>query len=139
TRRSKPFAFIGADGANSHTRTQYLGGPEALYGGKIAWRALLPMTALEGAFSLSRTSLILGRRFHLVVYPLPHRDSINLALFVNHAHRNLDAAMALRAPKLRPGRNQRLKAVLQAVGEAWTPWVLSTVKSERWHDGPIGL
>lgn len=139
TRRSKPFAFIGADGVDSHTRTQYLGGPEALYSGKIAWRALVPMTALEGAFDLSRTSLILGRRFHLVVYPLPHRDSVNLALFVNHAHRNLDAAVALRAPKLRPGRNRRLKAVLEAVGEGWTPWVLSTVKTERWHDGPIGL
>lgn len=139
TRRSKPFAFIGADGVHSQTRIQQLGGPEADYSGKVAWRALVPMAALEQTFDLSRTSLMLGKRFHLVVYPLPHRNAVNLALFVNQAHRNLDAATSGNIPKLKAGRNRRLRAVLDAVGEHWTPWVLSTVKTERWHSGSVGV
>src|SRR5690606_32805913 len=85
TRRARPFAFVGADGLRSATRENILGGPQARYTGKVAWRALAAPDRLAGIIDLRRTSLLLGSRFHLVVYPLPHRDAVNLALFTQES------------------------------------------------------
>lgn len=138
TRRARPFAFVGADGVRSATRENILGGPQARYTGKVAWRALAAPDRLAGIIDLSRTSLLLGSRFHLVVYPLPHRDAVNLALFTQESETDL-AVLDQRAPRIKPRRNKRLAAILDSVGEGWTPWVLSTVATETWHNGPIGL
>ena len=120
------------------TRTGSLGGPEARYTGKVAWRALVTPEKLAKILDLSRTSLLLGSRFHLVVYPLPHRNAVNLALFTQESETDL-AVLDQRAPRVNPGGNRRLAAILEAVGEGWTPWVLSTVTTETWHKGAIGL
>lgn len=138
TRRTQPFAFVGADGVRSETRAKILGGPEARYTGKVAWRALVAPDKLAGLVDLSRTSLLLGSRFHLVVYPLRHRKAVNLALFTQEAERDL-AVLDERAPRIKPGRNKRLAAILESVGEGWTPWVLATVSTEAWHKGAVGL
>lgn len=138
TRRAQPFAFVGADGVRSETRTKILGGPEARSTGKVAWRALVAPDMLAGLVDLDRTSLLLGSRFHLVVYPLPHRNTVNLALFTQEAETDL-VVLDERSPRIKPGRNKRLAAILESVGEGWTPWVLSTVATETWHRGPIGL
>lgn len=138
TRRARPFAFVGADGVRSATREKILGGPEARYTGKVAWRALVAPDRLAGVVDLDRTSLLLGSRFHLVVYPLPHRNAVNLALFTQVSETDL-AVLDQRAPRIKPRRNKRFAAILDSVGEDWTPWVLSTVTTESWHNGPIGL
>ena len=138
TRRAQPFAFIGADGVRSVTRTGSFGGPEARYTGKVAWRALAAPEKLAKILDLRRTSLLLGSRFHLVVYPLPHRNAVNLALFTQESETDL-AVLDQRAPRVNPGGNRRLAAILEAVGKGWTPWVLSTVTTKTWHKGAIGL
>jgi salicylate hydroxylase len=74
----------------------------------------------------------------MVVYPLPHRNAVNLALFTQEAESDL-AVLDERAPRIRPRRKGRLAAILDAVGENWTPWVLSTVELDAWHKGSIGL
>ncbi|HWJ87147.1 MAG TPA: FAD-dependent oxidoreductase [Pelagibacterium sp.] len=138
TRRMRAFAFVGADGVRSITRTHVLGGPQAQYSGKVAWRALVAPDAVDGAINLARTTLLLNPRFHLVVYPLPHRNAVNLALFTQESKNNL-AVLDQRAPRIRAGNNHRVTQLLAAVGESWTPWVLSSVHTSPWHHGPIGL
>jgi salicylate hydroxylase len=138
TRKAKPFAFVGADGVRSVTRTRYLGGPEARYTGEVAWRALVAPETLSGMLDLSRTSLLLNSRFHMVVYPLPHRNAVNLALFTQEKERDLPV-LDQRAPRIKPGKDRRLAHILDSVDEGWTPWVLSSVQTPNWHRDAIGL
>ena len=135
SRKAKPFAFVGADGVRSVTRTRYLDGSGARYTGKVAWRSLV---ALSDVLDLNRTSLLLNPHFHLVVYPLPHRNAVNLALFTQEKERDL-SVLDHRAPRIKPGRDRRLARILDLVGEEWTPWVLSSVATPVWHKGSIGL
>ena len=138
SRKAKPFAFVGADGVRSVTRTRYLDGSDARYTGKVAWRALVAPDALSDVLDLNRTSLLLNPHFHLVVYPLPHRNAVNLALFTQEKERDL-SVLDHRAPRIKPGKDMRLARILDSVGEEWTPWVLSSVETPVWHKGSIGL
>tara|TARA_A100001391_G_scaffold12331_1_gene7232 strand:- start:2673 stop:3863 length:1191 start_codon:yes stop_codon:yes gene_type:complete len=138
SRKAKPFAFVGADGVRSVTRTRYLDGSDARYTGKVAWRALVAPDALSDVLDLNRTSLLLNPHFHLVVYPLPHRNAVNLALFTQEKERDL-SVLDHRAPRIKPGGDRRLARILDSVGEEWTPWVLSSVATPVWHKGSIGL
>lgn len=135
-RRARPFALVGADGVRSTVRTQLLGGADARYTGKIAWRALVSNDTLEKNFDLNRTALLLGRDYHLVVYPLPQRNAVNLALFTHEADRD---PSRLVAPTIQARGNRQLEAVMAAVGENWTPWVLSEVVTATWSRGPVGI
>ena len=134
SRKAKPFAFVGADGVRSVTRTRYLDGSDARYTGKVAWRALVAPDALSDVLDLNRTSLLLNPHFHLVVYPLPHRNAVNLALFTQEKERDL-SVLDHRAPRIKPGGDRRLARILDSVGEEWTPWVLSSVATPVWHKG----
>lgn len=138
-RRARPFAFIGADGVRSATRTRLLSGPQAQYAGRVAWRTLVAPEMLEGLVDLARTTVLMGSRFHLVVYPLPHRGAVNLVLFTDEAEDALPNLHTRQAPTLRPGGNRRLAAMLELAGNSWTPWVLATVETDCWHKGAIGL
>jgi salicylate hydroxylase len=137
-RTVKPFALVGADGVRSAVRTQFLGGREPAYSGKVAWRALVAPDKLDGVLNLDRVSVLFGTRHHLVVYPLPHRNTVNLALFTQEHERDLEK-LAQSHPTLRQKRDPRFNAILAAAGDSWTPWVLSEVDIERWHKGAIGL
>lgn len=133
SRTTRANAFIGADGVHSRTRREVIQGPDATFGNRIAWRALVPMDSMSGQIALDRVSVFFGPGFHLVCYPLPHRGQVNLALFMPgplptdgaqpHAHQ--------------PGA--KVSAILAAAGESWTPWPMYTVTAERWSRGNIGL
>src|SRR5690606_31181395 len=110
------------------TRRTLLGGPEAQYGGRTAWRGLMQTTAVEGKLPLDRVSVFLSPDRHVVTYPLPHRGQVNVAMFAPEA----DTA----PPPLKHWPH--LAAILEAV-EDWTPWSLYTVDASRWHSGNIGL
>lgn len=137
-RTIKPFALVGADGVNSAVRKQWLGGTNPAYSGKVAWRALVSPQSLEGVVNLDRVSVLFGTRHHLVIYPLPHRGTVNLALFTQERRGDL-AVLEKGQPSLRKTSDQRLAAILAAAGEGWTPWVLAEVETAHWHKGPVGL
>lgn len=137
-RTIKPFALVGADGLRSAVRKQWLEGRDPAYSGKVAWRALVAPERLGGTLNLDRVSVLFGTRHHLVVYPLPHRNVVNLALFSQEREKDLDA-LNNGQPSVKAGKDERLNSVLKAVGGAWTPWVLSEVTMERWHKGAVGL
>lgn len=132
TRTTRANAFIGADGVHSQTRRHLLDGPDAQFGGRVAWRTLVPADSLAGQIAMDRVSVFFGSGHHLVCYPLAHRKQVNLALFLpGKAEDNP------RKPELR-GRGA-LSVILAAAGESWTPWPLYTVTTPVWYRGNIGI
>jgi salicylate hydroxylase len=134
SRTTRAHGFIGADGVHSHTRRAALGGPDARFHHRIAWRALVATDTIAGQIALDRVSVFFGAGFHLVCYPLPHRGQVNLALFTKgqspepgHSQPHLTL----------PGR--RVAAIMAAVGAHWTPWPLFSVETSTWHQGNVGL
>ncbi|WP_449395520.1 FAD-dependent monooxygenase [Devosia riboflavina] len=132
TRTTRANAFIGADGVHSPTRRQFLQGPDAQFGGRVAWRTVVPADSIASQIAMDRVSVFFGSGHHLVCYPLPHRRQVNLALFLpGKAEDNP------KKPKLQ-GKGA-LGVILAAAGESWTPWPLYTVTTPVWHRGNIGI
>lgn len=132
TRTTRANAFIGADGVHSHTRRQLLDGPDAQFGGRVAWRTLVPADSVASQIAMDRVSVFFGSGHHLVCYPLPHRKQVNLALFLPGK-----AVDNPSKPKLK-GKGA-LGVILTAAGESWTPWPLYTVTTPVWHRENIGI
>jgi salicylate hydroxylase len=138
SRTSRGNAFIGADGVRSRTRTEILGGPPAQYRRRVAWRTLLPFDSAAGQLALDRVSVLLAPGYHMVCYPLPHRQQVNLALFARAFEGQTEFGKKPALPKsLFP--SPRLDVLLAAAGDSWTAWPLSTVHTNSWHAGNIGL
>lgn len=132
SRTTRANAFIGADGVHSKTRRELLGGPDAQFGGRVAWRTLIPAEAARNLIGMNRVSVFFGSGHHLVCYPLPHRDQVNLALFLPGSAKDNP-----KVPKLK-GRST-FGALIEAAGDSWTPWPLYTVKTPVWHRDNIGI
>lgn len=135
-RQTRVFALIGADGLNSDVRTRLLGGAPARFDGSTAWRALLPRDALAGLVAKDRTTLLLGPGCHAVLYPLPHRDRLNVALFTT-----APASGSAEAPTLPRAalRSAHFSALLRMADGHWGRWRVGTLERMPWHKGPIGL
>jgi salicylate hydroxylase len=140
-RSSEGFAFVGADGVNSHTRTGVMGGPEAKYAGAVAWRTTLPAAALEGVLAPDRVSLLFAPGYHAVVYPLPHRKAFNIALFAKEKETVAFGPNPPREPQLPWAmlRSPQFDAIMESAKGAWGYWPLATVETDLWHAGGIGL
>jgi len=140
-RSGEGFAFVGADGLHSPTRRKSLGGPDARYAGRLAWRALVPLEATRGLIAPDRTSLLLGPGYHLVAYPLPHRGLANVVVFSPARRPQADAESRPTRPDLPRAstRDPRLSALLSLAGDTWTAWPLYTVRTGDWHRGNISL
>lgn len=134
TQTMRALGFIGADGVHSQTRKDAIGGPEAHFGGRIAWRTMVPIDSLSGQIALDRVSVFFGTGFHLVCYPLPHRSQVNLVLFMPAKSPEISRQI----PVLKH-EGRRVSAIMDAAGLAWTPWPLFTVDTDHWHKGNIGL
>lgn len=132
TRTGRAFALVGADGVHSQTRTTLLDGQPAQPQGRAAWRTLIDFDSIRDHIALDRVSVLFGPGYHLVCYPLPHRQQVNVAAFAE--------ASDARAPLL-PGAasSPRIAAILAAARESWPLWPLYTVDAPRWHSGAIGL
>lgn len=79
-------ALVGADGVWSAVRGRVLGGRPAVYSGRTAWRATVPVGELPAGLlpGLDRTSgLWLGPRAHLVHYPIRAGREVNLVAAVD--------------------------------------------------------
>jgi salicylate hydroxylase len=140
-RSTSAFAFVGADGVNSHTRTAVMGGPEAKYSGTVAWRTTLPASALEGVVAPDKVSLLLAPGYHAVCYPLPQRKAFNIALFAREKEAVAFGPEPPREPKLPWAmlRSRQFDALTEAAKGAWGYWPLALVESEAWHIGGVGL
>lgn len=141
SRSARAFAFIGADGVNSRTRTGVLMGPEANYTGAVAWRITLEQTALQHVIPGDRTTLLWGPGYHAVVYPLPYRHQVNVALFAKCKAELAFGEDPPKAPKLPWAalKSPQFDAILEAAGEDWGFWPLSTVNTPAWTEGGVGV
>ena len=141
SRSARAFAFVGADGVNSATRTNLLSGPAADYQNRVAWRALVDITALDGAIALDRTSLLFAPGYHAVCYPLPHRQKLNIALFAREKRETAFSSKPPKAPTLPAAvlRSERFDAIMDVARDQWGYWPLATVSADDWHAGGIGL
>ena len=141
SRSARAFAFIGADGVNSRTRTGVLMGPEATYSGMVAWRITLPEHELDNVLVPGRTSVLMGPGYHAVTYPLPHRGQVNVALFAKVKADRAFGETPPRAPQLPRAilRSRQFDAIREAAGNDWGYWPVSTVRTPVWTEGSIGL
>jgi salicylate hydroxylase len=141
SRTARAFAFAGADGVNSLTRTAVLGGPKAAYSGYVAWRTTLPLAALHDVVASDRVSLLMGPGYHAVTYPLPQRELINVALFARESEAVALGDKSPAGPTLqrRPATGSRWDGLLKVAMGSWSFWPASTVEAASWHDGGIGL
>lgn len=137
TREGRGFAFVGADGIRSHTRMALLDGPEPRWTGATAWRALVAPRALDGLIAMDRSSLFFGPGYHAVLYPLPHRGQVNIALFTTAGgKRAKNGAPAM--PDL-PRPSAAFARILAAANGQWGEWPVGTVTTRQWSKGAVGL
>jgi len=139
TRNLRAFAFVGADGVNSRTRTLLLGLPAAQATGLIAWRALLPTSAVWDLIVTNRTSLFFGPGWHLVAYPLAHRNHVNLALFLKDELKPGEDPPRNPVISSRNAPGARVEALLKLAHNSWGRWPLNLVSAPTWHKNSIGL
>lgn len=141
TRSANAFAFIGADGVHSRTRTDLLGGPAAQYSGMVAWRTTIDERQFPTNLSRQHTSVLWGPGYHAVTYPLPARGEVNAVLFTRVKSTDLAREAKPAAPKLPwaafPSRH--FTALLEAGGNSWTYWPAFTVETPIWHKAGVGL
>jgi len=141
SRSTRAFAFVGADGVHSRTRTELLGGPEEIYTGTVAWRTTLPMTDLHGAIAPDRTTLLFGPGYHAVCYPLPHRNQVNIALFAREKPGSAFGPNPPRQPHLPWAAlpSEHFRIITEAAKGAWNYWPLFRVETDVWHRDGIGI
>ncbi|MEX2127364.1 MAG: FAD-dependent monooxygenase [Xanthobacteraceae bacterium] len=78
-------ALIGADGLWSRVRARLHGDERPAFCGFVAWRALVPASALPAAFAEPIVRLWLGTEAHVVHYPVAGGKQINVvAVFRDH-------------------------------------------------------
>ncbi|MGA0572483.1 FAD-dependent monooxygenase [Variovorax sp. VNK109] len=75
-------ALVGADGIWSTVRAQLLGDGPAEPSGHVAYRAVLPQSALPERLRSQSVTAWLGPRLHAVTYPLRGGELLNLVFFV---------------------------------------------------------
>lgn len=141
SRSVRAFAFVGADGVNSRTRISLLGGPGPDYSGMVAWRTTIPMASLHGAVAPDRTTLLFAPGYHAVCYPLPHRKQVNIALFAREKRERAFGPNPTKAPTLPWAAlpSPQFEIIAKAAKDAWGYWPVSTVTTDTWHKGAIGL
>jgi salicylate hydroxylase len=75
--------LIGADGLHSFVRQRLGAGNAVKFSGKTAWRAIIHASCVPAGMRQEETTLWLGRKAHLVHYPLRGGTIINVVAIVD--------------------------------------------------------
>lgn len=126
-------ALIGADGLRSSTRAQLLGEQPLRTSGHLAYRALVPQSALPQALRTTQVTAWLGPRLHAVQYPVRRGELQNLVVIIEGAAPpDLDnwdhAANAADLEDALAGTCTALQDLVRSaalVGSGWRLWPLS--------------
>lgn len=137
-------ALIGADGVWSKMRTLALGGGPAVYSGRIAWRAVVPVEAAEKVAieDLTRgTSLWLGSKIHLVTYPIRGGRLLNLIAAVDGDWLEPRYDVPGEPAEIAAAFNGWPEAVrrLVEIPENWRKWALCRAPNGPWTSGRTAL
>lgn len=139
--------LVGADGIRSAVRRRMSGRSEddLRLSGRSAWRSLVPAGAVEPGALAERSNLWLGRRAHLVHYPVASGTLVNLVAIIDEG-----------APAPRdhfwsqPARDGTVEARLAgwaeparrlvAAAPSWRKWPLADRPPlDRWSEGAVTL
>ena len=135
-------ALIGADGLWSRTRAAILGDGPPIVSGHIAYRAVLPASAIEPQYRHNTMTLWAGPRNHLVQYSLRGGELFNLVA-VFHSDRYVEGWDRTGDPeelKARFTENCDTVQRLLAKVETWRMWVLCDREPARdWSRGGVVL
>lgn len=137
--------LIGADGVRSRVRVGVRGGPPALYTGRTAYRATLPIERVPQDLRGS-TGLWFSTRAHVVHYPVRAGREWNIVAIVEDAWHDeswsvpaepaeVDAVLGLSK-----GRWPAMARDLLSLPEHWTKWALCGFESDfEWSSGAVTL
>ena len=124
-------ALVGADGLWSSVRQQMLGDGLPRRTGHLAYRALVPQATLPSPLRTQDVTVWLGRRLHVVQYPVRGGEQLNVVAFVHgevaddagalidwdHSANRSDLLAAL------GGTCAGLRSLIEAI-PAWRLWVM---------------
>jgi salicylate hydroxylase len=149
---TRGIALIGADGLGSIMR--YLvsrsfrrptGDGELIYSNRTAWRATVPRDAVSAEFREPVVHLWLGRKAHLVHYPIRDGAAINIVAITNFNRNNpewskIEGTLAQVLPHYpRADWSERAQKIL-AASERWQRYQLfHRSPRRRWGLGPVTL
>lgn len=134
-------ALIGADGLRSPTRARLLGEEPTRTSGHLAYRAVVPQSALPAALRTAQVTAWLGPRLHVVQYPVRRGELMNVVA-IRHGHPpdNLDswdhAANAAELEAALAGTCAALQDLVCAVPQAGPGWRLWPLSDRRPVRGP---
>jgi salicylate hydroxylase len=136
-------ALVGADGVASAVRRRLLAGPEAVFAGRVAWRGRFDAADWTGDPALRRgTTVFLGPKAHVVVYPIRSGREINVVAIVEDGWTDErwsvpgDPAVLAR---IFAGWGGDARAVI-AGPASWRRWALRAVPpGGAWARGPVAL
>ena len=135
-------ALVGADGLWSKTRQAIVADGAPRVSGHIAYRAVLPIEAVEERYRQDAMMLWAGPRNHLVQYPLRGGELFNLVA-VFHSDRYVEGWDRQGDPdelRARFAANCSTVRELLAKVETWRMWVLCDREPAReWSRGPVVL
>ncbi len=136
--------LIGADGVRSFVR-QRLGAESARFSGRTAWRATADAARAPAAMRRDETTLWLGRKAHLVHYPLRGGAIINVVAIVDEDFRP-DAAHFWSSPGEPEVLEERFSGwaepvrKLLRVARDWRKWPLFDCSpTASWVAGRVAL
>jgi salicylate hydroxylase len=136
--------LIGADGVRSFVR-QRLGADSAKFSGRTAWRTTIDSARAPSAMRSEETNLWLGRKAHLVHYPLCGGAVINVVAIVDEGF-HPDAAECWSSPGDRgflgarfSGWQEAARDLLRAAPD-WRKWPLFDCNPiASWTAGRVAL
>ncbi|PYE27118.1 salicylate hydroxylase [Rhizobium sp. PP-CC-3A-592] len=131
-----PGLIVGADGIGSKVRLAIAGHGKARLSGNIAWRLTLPRHAAPSPFDPTVVTAYLGRRAHLVAYPIGASGGLNLVAIgsgLTQADTSEEASRAAIA-QLLSGWHPDIRSALSRAGTLGY-WPLIEVEDGAWHDG----
>jgi salicylate hydroxylase len=136
--------LIGADGIWSAVRALLGDKTRPRFAGRVAWRALVPTEMAAKPAREPMVNLWLGRRSHLVHYPVAGGRQINVvAITEDHwdapgwSTRSTPAEVLARYPL---GAWSRHARDLIGMPDHWLKWALhERAPLSRWGDGPVTL
>lgn len=125
-------ALLGADGVHSSVRQQLLGDGPPRPVGDLAWRAMLDAARLPTAMRANQVTLWMGRKLHVVQYPVRRGEALNVVAIVRSNAPLLEgAAASAELERSTRGVCAPLAELLAAVPQAslndqpWRQWVLA--------------